>query len=329
MINEIIDEVRKRADRAEGNLAEFSDRKCRAIRFSEANYRAIGRGAGKALLFIDGGNCEIVSAPGMALQLIRNAAVVVKGNRIMSSRKREFYALASTEEKEGRKRTAARIYSGREIETAEGKANTGIAAFCDSLRKASEIKFAIETMGSIEKGGIVVLDGTLEAIDDMEKLHFDELYLEAARKGVTVAALAKTTSLMTDKGGSFAAMLSARGPEKEWYYHPVAEINSEYHNAEMLFARLHEKSSHVFRTEVYKGQRERLAEVVAELKENSRELTFPGYPYGLIMADKLARVSEKEAAYLKAKIFAAAGSKWKNLKRSIAAMDAHDILDRM
>ncbi len=329
MINEIIEEVRKRADGAEGNIAEFSDRKYRAIGFSEANYREIGKGAGKALLFIDGGNCEIVSTPGMSLQLIRNAAVVVKGNRMASSRKREFYALASTEEKEGRKRTVARIYSGKETETAEGKANMGIAAFCDSLRKASEIKFAIETLGMIEKGGMVVLDGTLEAVDDMEKRHLDELYHEAVKKGITVAAVAKTTSLVTDKGSSFAAMLNIKGPEKEWFYYPIAEINSDYHNAEMLFARLHEKSSHVFRTEVCKRQRERIADVAAELKENSRELTFPGYPYGLILADRLARVSEKESDYLKAKMFAAAGSKWKSLRKAISAVDAHDILDRM
>ncbi len=329
MINEIIEEVRKRADGAEGNIAEFSDRKCRAIAFSQGNYRDIGKGTGKTLLFVDGGNCEILSSPGMSLQLIRNAAVVMKGNKMLSSRKREFYALAATEGSEGRKRILATIYSGNETETAEGKANTGIGAFCDSLRKASEIKFAIEMVNRVEEGGIVVLDGTLEAVDEMEKRHFDELYIEAAGKGATVAALAKTTGIMTDKGGSFAAMLSARGPEKEWYYHPVAEINSEYHNAEMLFAKLNEKSNHVFRTEVCKGQRGRIPEIVAELKENSRELTFPGYPYGLIMADRLARVSEKEADYIKAKMFAAAGSKWKNVKRSIAAVDAHDILDRM
>ncbi len=329
MINEIINEVSRRAEKADGSFAEFSDRKYRAIGFSEANYRELGKGEGKALLFVDGGNCEIISAPGMSLQLIRNAAVVMKGNRMVTSRKREFYVLAATEEKEGRPIITAKIYSGEEAETAEEKASAGAAAFCESLRKASEIKFAIEMTDGIEKNSIVVLDGTLEAVNEMEKRHFDELYYRTERKGVAVAALAKTTSLMTDKGSSFAAMLNWRGPEKEWYYHPVVEINSDYHNAEMLFAKLHEKSNYVFRTEVFKRQKDRIPEAAAELKENSRELTFPGYPYGLIMADRLARVSEREADYLKAKMFAAAGSKWKNLRKAMAAVDAHDILDRM
>lgn len=331
MINEIINEVGRRIERAEGSFAEFNDRKYKPVEFSQEKYRDIGKGAGRTLLFVDGGNCEIISAPGMSLQLIRNAAVVMKGNRMLSSRKREFYVLATAEEKDGRVRISAKIYSSGEAETAEAEktVSTGILSFCDSLRKSSEIKFAIETLDGIENGSIVVLDGTLEAMNDIEKRHFDEFYYEAAKKGVTAAALAKTTSIVTDKGSSFAAMLNIKGPEKEWYYHPVAEINSDYHNAEMLFARLHEKSSHVFRTEVCKRQKERIEEVAAELKENSKELTFPGYPYGLILADRLARVSNREAEYLKAKMFAAAGSKWKDVKRSIAAVDAHDILDRM
>ncbi len=328
MINEIINDVSRRAEKADGNFAEFSDRKYRAIAFSKENYHAIGKGTGRTLLFADGGNCEVITAPGMALHMIRNAAVVVKGNKMVASRKREFYAVASSEEKDGIRKIAATIYSGSEPETIEGKA-TSPEAFCDSLRKASEIKFAIEMIEGIVNDGMVVLDGTLEAVNDMEKRHFDELYYAAEKKGVTIAALAKTTSIITDKGSPFAAMLNARGPEKEWFYHPIAEINSEYHIAEMLFAKLHEKSNHVFRTEVCKMQKERISEVVAELKENARELTFPGYPYGLIIADRLARVSEKEADYLKAKMFAAAGSKWKNVKRSMAAVDAHEILDNM
>ena len=70
-------------------------------------------------------------------------------------------------------------------------------------------------------------------------------------------------------------------------------------------------------------------EVMAELKNNAKDLSFPGYPYGLILADKLARVSDKEAEYLKAKFFAAAGSKWSNLKNRMAAVNAHEVLDRM
>ncbi|MBS3132893.1 DNA double-strand break repair nuclease NurA [Candidatus Woesearchaeota archaeon] len=322
MLKEIIEEVSKRTDKAEGTHAVFSDRHHKPIEFSEDNYREIGSSIGKTLLFIDGGNAELLNAPGLSLQLVRNAAVIVKNNKLQKSIKREFYVLLTTE---GRKEIKARLYSnGTKTDVVSASGNE-LAKFCESIRKSSEIKLATETANE----GITVLDGTLEAANEMEKKHFDELYSEASKKGGVIAAIAKTTGLITDAGDSFPAMLNERGSGKAWYYHPVAEINSENHRAEMLFAKLHEKSSHVFRTEIYNKHKEKMQETMAELKENARELTFPGYPYGLILADRLARISEKEAKHVKAKIFAAAGNKWKNLKKSLAAVNAHEILDRM
>ena len=190
-------------------------------------------------------------------------------------------------------------------------------------KTSEEIKYALEM---IEKGD-VVLDGTLEARGEMEQRHLDELRFEAVTKMVNVTAVAKTTTIVTEKGSSYAAMLNRK--EGSWLYHPVVEINSEQHKAEMFFVKLHEKSRHVFRTEVFKEQASEIGNIAAELKENARELTFPGYPYGLILVDKLARVSEQETGYLKAKMFAAAGNKWSDLRKDLAALDAHEILDNM
>jgi len=323
MLKEIIEEVSRRVEKAEGSYAVFNDRHYKPIAFSESNYHRIGSSSGKTLVFVDGGNSELINAPGVSLQIIRNAAVVLKNNKVQKAKKQEFYVLLTTE---GRKEMKAKIYSdGTEAEVV-GAAGNELASFCDRIRTSSEIKLAMEM---VEKGSIVVIDGTLEALNEMEKKHFEELYFEADKKGTVVASVAKTTSLTTDLGDSFSTMLNEKGSEKAWYYYPVAEVNSENHRAEILFAKLHEKSNHVFRTEIYNKQKENIPEIVAELKENARELTFPGYPYGLILADKLARVSDKEAEYLKAKIFAAAGSKWSNLKKNLAAVNAHEILDNM
>ena len=107
----------------------------------------------------------------------------------------------------------------------------------------------------------------------------------------------------------------------------MAEISNKKHKADILFAKLHEKSRHAFRIEVYNRQNEKIPELAAELSENSKEITFPGYPYGLIIADKMARISEKETEYIKAKIAATAGKKWEAIGRSLSAANAHEILD--
>jgi len=313
VLKEIIEEIEKRTEKAEGKYAVFSNHRYKAVEFSPSNYKDIGPGSNERVVFVDGGNAEILKAPGMSLQFIRNAAVTVKRGKVVGSRKREFYALAVTVENNKKLDVKVKIYDqGTEEITFK---ETEPSAACEILRKCSEIRFAVHS------DGLVVIDGTLEAKNDLEKRHFDDLFFKA-----NVAAVAKTTGLITDKGNSYSAMLDRDGA---WYYHPVVEINSDFHRAEMFFAKLHEKSRHVFRCEVFNEQKDKIPEVVAQLKQNARELTFPGYPYGLILADRLARVSEREASYLKAKILAIGGSKLKNLHQSMSALDAHEVLDRI
>ena len=88
-------------------------------------------------------------------------------------------------------------------------------------------------------------------------------------------------------------------------------------------------SRHAFRIEVYNRQNEKIPELAAELSENSKEITFPGYPYGLIMADRFARVSNNEADITRAKIRATADAGMKKLLKQEKALDAHGILDGM
>jgi hypothetical protein len=326
VIQDIIEEVSRRVSVAAGSIAIFPEKGYRAIPFSPDFYQAIEAVSGKSAVFIDGGNAEIIAAPGMSLQLVRNAAVVMSEKKIMSSVKREFYVLATMVEKEGKMQQQARIYEdGKETVVADGFGD-GLAAFCESIRKCSEIALGLE---QVELGKVIVLDGTLEAANDMEKRHFQALFSGAKEKGAVVSALAKTTALLTESGDSYAALLQERGSEGSWLYRPIVNINLETHQAEMLFVKLHDASNYVFRCEVHEQQKDRMMDVASVLKENANDLTFPGYPYGLVLADKLARVSDKDAAYARTKLFAAAGKKWELLRGRMNAVNAHDVLDGM
>ena len=317
MIRKIIEEVSKISEEAYGSFPRFNNEKYSPVEFSVNNYREIRNGNGNHLAFIDGGNAELISAPGISLQIIRTAAVVMKNNELTSSTKKQFYVLASSTGK----KTQAKIF-GRQDHVIESTLKP--ARLCEVVRRASELKMATESLGK----ATVVLDGTLEARTGIEKSHLEELRFKAAAKESNVVAIAKTTSLLTDKGRPFATLLMNK-KSGSWYYNPLVKITSEYHKAEMFFVKLHEASNHVFRAEVFKEQENQIPKIVEELKSNSREVTFPGYPYGLILADKLARVGNSEAKLLKLKMFATAGDKWKNVKIDQAASDAHQILDGM
>ncbi len=330
MLNRIIEDVSARLSKAEGKIAVLPEKGYTPIEFSAGNYREIGRGKGNAIVFVDGGNSELVKTANLSLQAMRVAAVVVKGGKITGSRRKEFYVLATESENNGKIERKAKIYdNGNEIEVTEaGDGNSGkLVKMCESIRKCSEIKLASEMAEECGQESIVVLDGTLEAANEMEKRHYQQLYHEAGMRNVMIAAVAKTSALMTDKGDSFAALVNENSGSGCWHYYPVAKVRTAMHLAEMFFAKLNESSRHVFRCEVYKEQAGRMAEVAAELRENSRDLSFPGYPYGLVMADKLARVSDREAGYLRAKLFTAAGKKWQKLESSLSAVNAHEILD--
>ena len=74
-----------------------------------------------------------------------------------------------------------------------------------------------------------------------------------------------------------------------------------------------------------------LGRVFSELAANSRDLSFPGYPYGLVDADELARVRRNEKEALKALFASALAEKgsWERVRSHLSAVDAHDILDQI
>jgi len=155
------------------------------------------------------------------------------------------------------------------------------------------------------------------------------LYEKASSKNVIVCGLSKTTSLMTDKGNSVRNSLNKFNFPGRWYYNPVAEIKSNDHRADMSFVKLHDKAKYIFRFEIYKEQRKKLDSVISLLATNCKDPIFVGYPYGLIEADKNARISNNEKAMMQTFFSVKFGKDWEKIKETLTSVDAHEILDRI
>ena len=95
------------------------------------------------------------------------------------------------------------------------------------------------------------------------------------------------------------------------------------HQADISFIKLNEKSKYIFRFEVYKKQVHDATKMLNLLEENSKDPAFIGYPYGLIEADRFARVSNQERDYLRIILQTKLKDKWDSLN----ILNAHDILD--
>ncbi len=299
------------------------------------------------IAFIDGGNAELVAAPNFSVHFVRVTCCRFDKNKRAESRQQAFYVLATANGGEGKAGSGKIQYIAETFgdnvlggslcfdaddETLkEGKKGFSISKLGGIARRFAELKLAAELCKTLEAGSVIVLDGTLEAVMTGEAKYLDALFDLALKKNILVTAFAKTTTMLSDTGSSFCAALQELSPEGCWFYHPVTEIKSSSYRAELFFAKLHPNSEHVFRIELYKKQKDiaDFGKLFGMLAANSRDISFPGYPYGLIITDRLARVSNREREHIAMQLRMLAGKDFARLKRYICSINAHSVLDTM
>ena len=154
-----------------------------------------------------------------------------------------------------------------------------------------------------------------------------EVKKAAEENDVVLGALGKTSSMFTDNGNLLSAVLSGMGSPGSWIYYPIADIENCNHRAEIFFVKFHDKSKHVFRLEIFNVQKNKAEEAISMLAANSTDPIFIGYPYGLVEADRMARVSNNERESLKTMLLVKLRSR--NIERYLSAANAHEILDRI
>lgn len=301
------------------------------------------------LCFIDGGSAELLRAPNFSLFFIRVYANISLENKTINDKKVEFYCLAKTKIKDEKifydvclfnlsstdnnqflpDKIDLELFSfDKTIVMGENRAE--ISKLGDIARRFAEIKLATGIIPELDTGDIIVLDGNLRATYTNENKYLDALYKKANEKQVIISALCKTSNLLTEKGNNMITVLNHLSPQGLWYYYPIMEINEPKHNAEIMFVKLNLSSEYIFRFEICKQQFNinNLNPLLDLFVKNSNDYSFPGYPYGLIKADELARISNQEKHYLKSKIlFNLKHQDQKNINSCLKALDAHDVLD--
>lgn len=276
---------------------------------------------GKALIFIDGGQAEILSAGNFCLSFIRVAAITFKDNQKTKCLQNEFYLFTTAAYQNKELYYQAKIFTRQEqlieeqdllISSSHPSIKTGlerapIGKISAMARRFAELALAriIAADNAVNSNvPLIILDGTLE-----KTLANEEKYL--GQLGNNVSSIAKTSSLFTATGNSPAVLLSRLSPPGVWHY-PITEQTS--------LVKLNPAARHIFR---FEGNRQALPHLIA----NSSDALFLGYPYGLILADKLARVSEQEKQSLSMQFLLKRENK--ALSEYLQNTNAHQILDRI
>lgn len=328
-------------------LALLNGKRYRICEIKRENWQPIATNEGGAIAsFVDGGSAGLLKTPAAELQRVRTATITVAGNKIVAAKQREGYALIKTDAienssgkisysaafidsnldiaKEGNKIAFGKseLLEGDSMETALTRAGGAVRRLAElaAARKAAE---ELSNMKE-EVKRFAVLDGTLETFSERESRAMDDLAAAAKAAGVILGSVAKTCALLTDTGEPLIAAAERLAEGKEGYI-TVAEGMSERHKATVAVARLNSSASHLFRIEAANGSE--LLELATALAMQSNDIAFPGYPYGLIMADRFARISDNDAEITRSKMAATANAEIKALLKDEKALNAHSILD--
>jgi hypothetical protein len=315
--------------------------------------------------FVDGGNLEILRAPNFSVQLVRVYYNIFdqQNRRVMPQKippRMEFFVTAFARMIDGKMYYSGILHpmvdeqtdflpSGEHLmmdaqdsKIAPAGLHADISVMGDLTRRVAEWTLAGHVMqNELEEGDLMVRDGTLQTAVNNEKYYSRPAYDAADHKGVLLAGLAKTSNLFTSTGQSLVAAVHRLShdtalKESAWYYNPLADNNNPDHPAEMFITKFHPGSKYVFRFEMYKPQAkamepENLTGLFRRLGHNSSDLSFLGYPYGLVEADASARVTFHESNGLKSLVNMTLSNMdcFDKISRHLQASNAHSVLDSL
>ena len=367
----IVEAMRKLVDKLDGNIKEqdvgnpfFSNPEYKTFPLSKENFKAIEPVESKRrFMFVDGGNQEILGAPNFSIQFNRVYFNIFEAQQrvlwnsmpsrveFLSATNSRFYedeifydtSIFPLEDKHESllPDEADLSFNSFDRTVTIGTQRADIQRVASIARKFAEWEYAFHVIEEeMEEDNVLAVDGTLQTGFTNEFKYAQKVHRAAKSKGVIMTGLSKTSHLFTTTGLSLLGAVNKLAddcgiPFDSWYI-PVAEVATADHNAVIYVVKLHLISNHVFRFEVSRDQFERLGEegmdeILGQLAKNSQDVSFPGYPYGLVDADHFARVSNNEIASYQAILLSEISrmGNWPKFLRHIRATDAHSILNML
>lgn len=310
----------------------------------------------KKLAFVDGGDGPLEEAPNFLITINRVYFSLFQGKKRIKPKTKsriQFFSFViskiHTEEVKKKVVYETRLFpyvaedktylplESDLYSTTEGASVLQESRLNSLARRFAEWNLAIKVVqDELEKGDVIVLDGSLQTSFRNEIKYANKLYDAAIRKGVIVCGLAKTSRLITEAGDPLLARISEISehvPFGSWYVRVAEEITSDDRGF-MLVAKFHPKSKFVFRFEILREQFNEMDEneinaILASLADNAQDVSMLGYPYGAIDADRFAQVRLDELNMYRGIIMSEMlrRPEWKKLKKYGESLSAHDFLN--
>ncbi|MFA6089177.1 MAG: DNA double-strand break repair nuclease NurA [Candidatus Woesearchaeota archaeon] len=317
-----------------------------SIPLKEENFYSIERKSStKKYAFLDGGNNNIYKDQNMSIDIIRIYYCIFCEEKKIKNKTFDFTTITRTtsesENKENRHNQKivykTELIKENNIELNEefltfnpkedllknGAFDAKVDSIASKVRRYLEIIVAKQIAEQeLKEYDTIILDGTLQCTIPKEEILMQKLEDISIKHNILVCAIAKSTNVYTNTDSSYDKLLISLTDKKRFVYFPSIEIKNTKHPAKIYFAKLHEKSDIVLRIELFKSQANKIdiTKYFSQVAFFAKDPTLLGYPYGLIDADKFARLSNEEANYLRT-IF--------EIKTNLKQQDIHALLDKM
>jgi len=328
--------------------------------FSKENFKPIRKiNSRRKTAFVDGGNQEIFGGSNFSIQANRLFYDIFDGQKRVENGSIpdvvEFFSITSSAFKNGKifydthllpvndkfrellPSEADLSFNSFDRTVTVGTMRADIQRVASIARRFAEWSYAYYIMGKVlEEGDIIVFDGSLQTVFTNESKYTRRIYELAKSKGVIVTGLSKTCRLFTDTGLSLLGAIGRLAEDIDYglWYFPVVEVISADHNVIIYVVKLNENAEYIFRFEIYREQflemdKNEVDEVFSRLAENSVDLSFAGYPYGLIVADLFSRIRAEEVEMYRGILLSEMLSQGKLPKfiKYVRTVDAHDVLN--
>jgi hypothetical protein len=300
----------------------------------------------KKICFIDGGSTTLFESPSFCIGFIKTVAVTYLKKKVMGIKINKLftfsYALNNSNNEIVYKTNffqfdnKSKVINGFELNSKTNilttyNENFKISKSIDIARRIAELDIANELLNNLEAGDIIMIDGTLKTFFDSEENLIQKLYKNALQNNILISSILKTNNSITDNGKSVIGLISNNSPSYPWFYDNFINSIEITHKAQIYFLKLHKKSEYVFTLEIYNEQAKiiDINKIIGFFAYYSNDAVFLGYPYGLIKADSLARVTNNEKDMLITQITIKNQRLFEKIKPFIKSIDAHNILDKI
>ncbi|HII83643.1 MAG TPA: DNA double-strand break repair nuclease NurA [Methanobacterium subterraneum] len=320
----------------------------------------------RKMAFIDGGNQRILGTAEYSIQVNRVYFNIFNEKSRVFPRSEiptriEFFSLTTKKTKNGNRFYETSVFpvnkefrkylpknedlkfdaTNREIMVGN---TADIERVASMARRFSEWEFSKHIINlELDENDVIVRDGSLQTSLPKERIYTQNAMETAKKKKVIFSGLSKTSALSTSTGLSVISSVQRFADEckidlNTWCYGPIIQAKSETHRAVVMVVKLNKCADRPFRFEIFdenlfnEGKlTDGMLDVVSALVTNSNDFSFPGYPYGLYDADRLARVKNEEIEVYETELKSELSNQgiWKTFNTLMKAVDAHNKLDEL